>query len=794
MKTTKNQTKQSKTNVTVLAKTKLRNQFQNRLFRFLFFSLLFSIGSNLCWAQFSLVGDAISQGNICYRLTPDAQGKVGAIWNQSKITLDSDFVIEGTMNFGTNDGNGADGIAFVFQPICSGLGSAGGGIGFYGVNPSLAVEFDTWQNGAGELNDPAADHIALIKNGNLNHSSAGNLYGPISLSNLEDGNSHSFKIEWMAGLQTLEVTLDNVKHISYSLDAVHDIFGDNPNVYWGFTAATGSYANSQTVCITSSSFTEQGSYKVTHASCPNYNNGSIDLDVSGMVQPVTFLWNTNATSEDLQNLQAGTYSVTLTDSNSCLSRLSIDVLDAPDTEAPFITCASNKSVSGSSYTVSGVELDPPSFGDLCSGINLKNNYNNDTTLAGATFSGGTTMVIWNLSDVANNLNSCTLTVIVTPSSCGAGLPIGANVKNGNVVIKTQTQMNAFFNNTAGAQFGNKYTKIAGTLTLDGSSSTDPITNFCNLSELTEITHSLEILNFNKSGNPTNLNALAKLEKIGCWLLATGNSRLLDLSLPELVSVGCSFKLENNANTTAIVMPKLASVQGDKLTIKNHPKLESLSLSSTANSFNFTGRGSNVEISDNGNSAAGNLTMNLKKINTIKGALIFDNNDNAGVSNFDAIFTGLSSLPGNWGKLSITNNDYLSICCIAASVTVGGAGNRHIISGNTGNCLDSATVLANCGVFHKKSNLANSSSINKEADAIYPNPNTGNFKVSLPVNSSGELQIWVFDLMGRTVYSERLTVNGTEHAYLSIPNLPSGQYLLKTLLNNALETNRLVITR
>jgi subtilisin-like proprotein convertase family protein len=53
--------------------------------------------------------------------------------------------------------------------------------------------------------------------------------------------------------------------------------------------------------------------------------GVIDINVSGGTTPYTFLWSNGATTEDLTNLSAGTYNVTVTDDNGCSSNLSATV-------------------------------------------------------------------------------------------------------------------------------------------------------------------------------------------------------------------------------------------------------------------------------------------------------------------------------------------------------------------------------------------------------------------------------------------------------------------------------------
>ncbi len=55
----------------------------------------------------------------------------------------------------------------------------------------------------------------------------------------------------------------------------------------------------------------------TAASCSNVNNGNIDLTVTGGTAPYTYNWSSGQSTQDLTNVSAGTYTVTVTDANNC---------------------------------------------------------------------------------------------------------------------------------------------------------------------------------------------------------------------------------------------------------------------------------------------------------------------------------------------------------------------------------------------------------------------------------------------------------------------------------------------
>ncbi|MBI1224401.1 MAG: T9SS type B sorting domain-containing protein [Bacteroidetes bacterium] len=230
-------------------------------------------------AQFILNGSAVQVNDTCWTLTEAQNWQVGSIWNETKIDLNNSFQVIMELKLGCND-NGADGILFGLQPVSTSIGEQGEGIGFQGVSPSLGIEFDTWQNS--NLNDPAYDHVAISKNGVLNHSSPNNLAGPVqanaSNANIEDCDFHKLRVNWDAVTHTIEVWFDCKLRLTYTGDIVNDIFGGDPYVYWGFTSATGGANNLQQVCFSYTTFLDKFDDVVI---CPG---GQYQITLSGGVE------------------------------------------------------------------------------------------------------------------------------------------------------------------------------------------------------------------------------------------------------------------------------------------------------------------------------------------------------------------------------------------------------------------------------------------------------------------------------------------------------------------------------
>jgi gliding motility-associated-like protein len=195
----------------------------------------------------------------CVRLTEAIDGQSGCAWYPIPIDFSQQFELELALYFGTNDADGADGIALVFQTFgpdrnCGGSGS---GMGAQGISNSFIVEFDTWNNGA-FFGDLPQDHIAIDINGNINNP----IFGPEAVPNIEDGNLHFAKANWnpVSNLFTLE--FDGVEYFSFNYDIISQSFNGATEIYWGATSSTGGSNNLQYLCFNSVTITNNVSYEI----------------------------------------------------------------------------------------------------------------------------------------------------------------------------------------------------------------------------------------------------------------------------------------------------------------------------------------------------------------------------------------------------------------------------------------------------------------------------------------------------------------------------------------------------
>ena len=93
--------------------------------------------------------------------------------------------------------------------------------------------------------------------------------------------------------------------------------------------------------------------------CFGSTNGSINVSVSGGISPYSFLWNDGAQTEDRSNLEAGTYSVTVTDQTGQQQVLNFTLTQNPPLIAGSSTQPATQPGAPGSVSVTTNGLNPP---------------------------------------------------------------------------------------------------------------------------------------------------------------------------------------------------------------------------------------------------------------------------------------------------------------------------------------------------------------------------------------------------------------------------------------------------
>lgn len=213
-------------------------------------SVVTCLHADLNYANFSSVagltlnGSASQQGNTL-QLTPSSANKSGSAFSTATVGLNNlssfstrfQFQISSPAGIGDSDGTGADGLVFVVQTVANNVGGAGGGIGYAGISPSLGIEFDTYNNGAGDNNN--GNHVGIDLNGSVD--SVGTVTPEATRFN--DGSVWTAWVDYNGGSGDLEVRYNQTgvrpsgANVSYNLDLATQL--GTPNAFVGFTSGTG---------------------------------------------------------------------------------------------------------------------------------------------------------------------------------------------------------------------------------------------------------------------------------------------------------------------------------------------------------------------------------------------------------------------------------------------------------------------------------------------------------------------------------------------------------------------------
>ena len=319
----------------------------NKLYYFTLITFLISLKGH-SQLNASVIGAAQVLDNNCFLITPAVNDQSGGVWYDNPIDFSNDFTIYYQSYFGSNDADGADGMALVIKQNSNpAIGDTGAFIGYGGIDQSLIVEFDTFQNNGGAdqgpeaFSDPTYDHIAIMKNGVANHASSSNLAGPTQASdnsvNIEDGVDHEVKIEWVSSSQTLKVYFDCNLRLSITEDFKNTIFEGDSSVYFGFVGSTGGLNNIHRVCFNSVSFIENLVLE-DETICEGENiqiDASIPSGDSYLWSPEQGVSDINSASPILSPTETTTYIVTVTDICGDPSTQSVTINVTQSDQAPL---------------------------------------------------------------------------------------------------------------------------------------------------------------------------------------------------------------------------------------------------------------------------------------------------------------------------------------------------------------------------------------------------------------------------------------------------------------------------
>lgn len=200
-------------------------------------------------ADMNLNGNASISGSSLI-LTPSANSQNGTAFIDTPFAIDpattfsASFEIGFSQNSGVSPG-GADGISFLIHNGPNGAnqtGTLGGGIGYQGITPSLAVEFDTWNNGSA-IDDDSDNHVGIAVNGDVDST-----FQADPGFTIQDQTSLFAWVDYDGAVLDVFVSLTNVKPGTSLLSAAGSLSGLLGNqAYFGFTASTGAARSLQQV-------------------------------------------------------------------------------------------------------------------------------------------------------------------------------------------------------------------------------------------------------------------------------------------------------------------------------------------------------------------------------------------------------------------------------------------------------------------------------------------------------------------------------------------------------------------
>lgn len=356
--------------------------------------------SNLGPGSYTLT---VTDGNLCQTVETYTIGEPSALVVQINTTdASSDQVADGTAEAVVN--GGTPGYTYSWSNGASGPGITNLAVGSYSVTITDANGCEIIQYFSIE----APDCQLSVQVAGNDVSCAGSSDGTATAN--VSNNSGNVIYHWSTG-------------------STSQTIGGLPAGTYSVTVTDNACAVTRTVTITAPSAIVINP-SVVSPTCTG-SNGSITINVNGGTPSYTYLWSNGATTQNINNIGAGTYLVTVTDSRQC-SRVESIVVNAIDSQSPV---ASNTNVTiyldaQGTATLDGIPADYL-FSDNCSMASVSyqtnifscNDLGTNTTLATGTDNAGNS----SQSVITVNVIDTIVPSVICPGNITEGICQGAPV-------------------------------------------------------------------------------------------------------------------------------------------------------------------------------------------------------------------------------------------------------------------------------------------------------------------------------------------------------------------------------
>jgi hypothetical protein len=552
----------------------------------------------------------------------------------------------------------------------------------------------TWSNGGNAatiFNVPAGSYFVTVSDGeNCTSSASVNVTQPDVLNcNASATNQTSNGVNDGTATAVPNGGTPGYAYLWSNGGVTSTITGLAPGAYTVVVTDTNGCTALQSVNVNSFNCAMQSQVEGVNITCFGVSNGSATVSLTGATAPVTYAWSNNATTQTINNLTAGVYTVNVLDANNCPATLNVSITEPTQLQAN----ASNTNETGVGAN-NGTAITLPT-GGTGSVTYLWSNAATTQTIVGLSPATYTVTV--------SDANGCTSiqSVVVTPFNCVISVqPTVTNITcagaNNGLIILSQTGGTAPF-----------------TYLWSNGSTGSSITNL-----------------------PAGTYTASLTDANGCLVISSSTVTVEDNTAPMLTCPGSIVACANN-NTVNYTLP----VATDNCPLFGGAWAQTSGLSSgsqfpigvTNNTFTFTDTGGNIS------SCSFEVVISTPvNFNNVSVTNVSDGQNNGAID--ISIAGGNPPYSFEWKK-----NDQV---IIGTTEDISGlsAGFYTVIVKDANDCIFSKTDI------EVKLVSSTNEPVWLVGIRMMPNPTTGLTKIMFAEAPAGALETQMMDATGRLVWS------------------------------------------